>query len=62
VIQLYKGLGGGWAPRPVGELLSEEMRETMKGRSDWGGLLDAPLPPPPARPAAPEEITNERGR
>ncbi|MGD2137813.1 MAG: efflux transporter outer membrane subunit [Gammaproteobacteria bacterium] len=53
VIGLYKSLGGGWLETPVQQLIPADMRETMQERSDWGGLLDTPLPaaasnPPPA--------------
>jgi NodT family efflux transporter outer membrane factor (OMF) lipoprotein len=44
VISLYKGLGGGWQVPEVHELIDEKTRELMKERTDWGGLLDAPLP------------------
>jgi NodT family efflux transporter outer membrane factor (OMF) lipoprotein len=59
VIQLYKGLGGGWSPRGTGELLPAQLRGTMKERTDWGGLLDAPLPSVPPRPPTPKEETDE---
>ena len=47
VIALYKALGGGWTDVPADRLLPGEVLETMRSRSDWGDLLDAPLPPQP---------------
>jgi len=44
VITLYKALGGGWLETPVDQLVPEMTRENMGERSDWGDLLDAPLP------------------
>jgi len=44
IIDLYKAIGGGWLETPVDELIPEEVRETMRARSNWGELLDAPLP------------------
>ena len=44
VIDLYKAIGGGWLDTPVEQLLPEPTRNSMKTRSDWGELLDAPLP------------------
>jgi len=47
VIDLYRALGGGWADTPVADLVPPGTRDTMRERSDWGDLLDAPLPPVP---------------
>lgn len=47
IIELYKSLGGGWADRRIDQVIPESTREKMKARSDWGELLDAPLPVPP---------------
>jgi NodT family efflux transporter outer membrane factor (OMF) lipoprotein len=44
VIDLYKALGGGWQDTPVNELLPDETRDSMEQRSDWGELMNAPLP------------------
>jgi NodT family efflux transporter outer membrane factor (OMF) lipoprotein len=60
VIALYKALGGGWLETPVQQLVPEPVRETMQQRSDWGGLLGAPLPsgirsPSPASESSPHE-------
>jgi NodT family efflux transporter outer membrane factor (OMF) lipoprotein len=44
VIALYKGLGGGWTSTKIQEMVPRETKETMKKRTDWGNLLDDPLP------------------
>ena len=50
VIDLYKGLGGGWFTTPVEQLIPEDVRSTMQERSDWGDLLSVPIPENPTRP------------
>jgi len=56
LIALYKAMGGGWEQARSRPVVDEVTRETMGGRSDWKGLLLAPLPPPgaDARPTLPE--------
>jgi hypothetical protein len=44
VIALYKGLGGGWTDSRIQEMVPQDTRDTMKKRTDWGDLLDDPLP------------------
>ncbi len=44
VVALYKSLGGGWTPATAGALIPAEIGRAMQHRTDWGGLLDAPLP------------------
>lgn len=44
VISLYKALGGGWVATPVEQLIPEDTRDRMQERTDWGDLLNAPLP------------------
>jgi len=44
LVALYKGLGGGWSPADVNEMIPAVTRDTMRERTDWGDLLDAPLP------------------
>jgi NodT family efflux transporter outer membrane factor (OMF) lipoprotein len=44
VVALYKALGGGWLDTPVNELIPAQTRDTMQRRSDWGDLIDSPLP------------------
>jgi NodT family efflux transporter outer membrane factor (OMF) lipoprotein len=60
VIALYKALGGGWLDTPVQQLVPEEVRDTMQERSDWGELLDQPLPADLSHtPSAPGSLPNE---
>ena len=44
VIELYKSLGGGWIDMSVEQMIPESMRDEMRSRTNWGGLLDEPLP------------------
>lgn len=44
LVALYRGLGGGWTPTTIEGLIPANTREALRGRSDWGALLDAPLP------------------
>ena len=44
IISLYKAIGGGWLETPIETLIPETVRSSMKERSNWGDLLDAPLP------------------
>jgi len=48
LIALYKAMGGGWEQGRSRPLVDDETRETMSRRSNWKGLLMAPLPPPGA--------------
>lgn len=45
LIALYKAMGGGWQAGRERPILDDATQETMGGRSDWKGLLSAPLPP-----------------
>ncbi|WP_323846503.1 TolC family protein [Microbulbifer magnicolonia] len=49
IIDLYTSLGGGWREVTIDDVIPPEMRERMRERTDWGDLLDAPLPVPPDR-------------
>ncbi len=49
VIALYKALGGGWMPQSIDDMLSPDTRAAMQGRTDWGGLLDRPMPEQPQK-------------
>jgi NodT family efflux transporter outer membrane factor (OMF) lipoprotein len=40
IIALYKALGGGWQIHMGQEYLSQEVKETMEKRTDWGNLLN----------------------
>lgn len=44
VVALYKALGGGWTDVAIDELIPESVRRQMVERSNWGELMDAPLP------------------
>ena len=44
VIAFYKSLGGGWQPVNGEDLIPDKIRQIMEKRTDWGGMLDAPLP------------------
>ena len=46
LIAIYKAMGGGWEPGRSRPVLDEATQETMGRRSDWQGLLAAPLPAP----------------
>jgi NodT family efflux transporter outer membrane factor (OMF) lipoprotein len=52
LIALYKGLGGGWSETTTLDVIPAETRQQMQQRSDWGDLLEAPLPQPPPWPRA----------
>lgn len=47
VIAFYKALGGGWKPATAEDYIPEATRRAMQQRTDWGDLLEAPLPMPP---------------
>lgn len=44
VIAFYKAIGGGWQPASGEDLIPESIRKVMAERTDWDGMLDAPLP------------------
>jgi multidrug efflux system outer membrane protein len=48
LIALYKAMGGGWEQGRSRPVLDDVTRETMGQRSDWKGMLAAPLPAPGA--------------
>jgi outer membrane protein TolC len=48
LVALYKAMGGGWEQGRSRPVIDAQTRETMGERSDWKGLLAAPLPPPGA--------------
>ena len=56
LVGLYKGLGGGWRFTPVEQLIPESVRRTMRERSDWGDLLDRPIPDTTAGPPPPPTV------
>ena len=47
IIELYLSLGGGWRNASVDELIPPETRYQMLERTDWGELLEEPVPASP---------------
>jgi NodT family efflux transporter outer membrane factor (OMF) lipoprotein len=43
-VSLYKSLGGGWQFRIDDDFVSQEVKQKMKKRTDWGNLLDKTSP------------------
>ena len=39
VVALYRALGGGWGIRGHDDVVSQEIKEEMASRTNWGGLL-----------------------
>jgi NodT family efflux transporter outer membrane factor (OMF) lipoprotein len=52
IINLYKSLGGGWENTPIDQIIPASTRDSMQERTDWGDLLNAPLPDPPLNVSA----------
>lgn len=50
LIAIYKAMGGGWEQGRGRPVVDDATRATMRRRSNWNGLLDAPLPPPGPEP------------
>ncbi|MGI9304310.1 MAG: efflux transporter outer membrane subunit [Gammaproteobacteria bacterium] len=49
LIAMYKALGGGWQVHAGKPIVAQHIREEMRSRTDWGGLLDPAaldVPPP----------------
>lgn len=44
VVAIYKALGGGWEVREGRPFVNEETLTVMRERTNWGHLLDKPLP------------------
>ena len=40
LVAMYRALGGGWRIREGNDFVPEDIREVMRERTDWGGLLD----------------------
>ena len=45
LIAVYKAIGGGWQASRSRPILDDDTLEKMRARSEWKGLLSAPLPP-----------------
>ena len=58
LVAVYRAAGGGWETGRARALLDEATRTEMQGRSQWKGLLDAPLPPPAE--VSPASVKNRR--
>jgi outer membrane protein TolC len=41
IVALYKALGGGWEQHSLDDLISDETRQIMRERTNWGKLLEA---------------------
>jgi NodT family efflux transporter outer membrane factor (OMF) lipoprotein len=55
MITLYKALGGGWEMRGCNDLVPEEIKEQMRKRTWWGGMINtdrAPSTQPANAPAS----------
>jgi len=50
VVAVYKAMGGGWQAARARPVIDESTRAVMGARSDWKGLLQAPLPPAATNP------------
>jgi NodT family efflux transporter outer membrane factor (OMF) lipoprotein len=48
LIAIYKAMGGGWEQGRSRPVLDDATRDAMRRRSDWKGMLAAPLPLPGA--------------
>ena len=59
VINLYKGLGGGWTETSVDQLIPEDVRNVMQDRSDWGDLLITPASESRTNPAPAQEHSQD---
>jgi NodT family efflux transporter outer membrane factor (OMF) lipoprotein len=44
IIALYRSIGGGWSDMTMEQMVPESTRETMRNRTNWGDLLEGPLP------------------
>jgi NodT family efflux transporter outer membrane factor (OMF) lipoprotein len=44
IIALYKSIGGGWTDMTAEQIVPVSVRDTMRDRTNWGDLLEAPLP------------------
>jgi len=47
VVAFYKAMGGGWQAVTSENYIPASTRDVMQQRTDWGELLNAPLPAPP---------------
>ena len=52
LVSLYTSLGGGWESQTSQPLISDESREQMQQRTNWGDLLESSVPPENESPGA----------
>jgi NodT family efflux transporter outer membrane factor (OMF) lipoprotein len=45
LVAMYKAMGGGWQAGRLRPAIDGDTQATMAQRTDWGSLLEAPLPP-----------------
>jgi len=50
LIAVYKAMGGAWQVARPEPFLDDATKKTMKERTNWGDLLDVPLPATDADP------------
>jgi NodT family efflux transporter outer membrane factor (OMF) lipoprotein len=55
LVALSKALGGGWELRQGQPVVSEQMQDEMKTRTNWGDLLSQPRDPETTKPPQPAE-------
>lgn len=46
IIALYRSVGGGWTDMSMEDMVPESVRDTMRERTNWGDVLDEPVPEP----------------
>jgi outer membrane protein TolC len=59
LIALYKAMGGGWQAARQLPVLDDQTRAVMMQRSNWNGLLEAPLPEPAGETPESESTESE---
>ena len=46
IIALYTSIGGGWTDMSMEQMIPESVRDTMRERTNWGEVLEEPVPKP----------------
>jgi NodT family efflux transporter outer membrane factor (OMF) lipoprotein len=44
IVAFYRSIGGGWTDMSMEQMIPESMRDTMRDRTNWGELLEEPVP------------------
>jgi outer membrane protein TolC len=52
LVNLYTSLGGGWENQAGRPLISEQSREQMEQRTNWGELLESGIPASDTQPGS----------